>query len=448
MSNLFNTEAKTNVRRPKRILIWLTPVLLTAVMALLFFASGWQNLLPQKEVDAARARIGEASTAVKEGETLFQAAGWIQPDPYARSVTALISGVVKKIHVIDGEEVKNGQLLVEMIDDDIKLELANAKASLEELLFDKKEKSLIVETRKAELASINSLEETARAVAIRIKHKADSYRSAKDALPIFDIEQAELEYREQIKRIAEFTSKKKILESEIDLAKNAVDVVASRIKTQQTVIDKVELDLSRTKIHAPVDGLIHEMFAREGRKQMLGSDNEKSTTVATIFSTSQIQVLVDVPLADVPKVKSGQKTLIYTEVLQEALNGLVTSVNGKADYQKNTLEVRVAIPGGHPALRPDMIAQVKFLSDTPEKTPESEKVSGVFIKKEAVVNNNEAWVIDSQMKVYKKSISLGRTENDGWVQVLSGINAGEKVVVSPASDLKNGSAVKVGKLYE
>ena len=448
MSNLFNSESNTNVRRPRRILIWLIPILLIAIMAVLLLASGWRSLLPQKEVDVARARIGEASISAKEGETLFQAAGWIQPDPYSTRITALVSGVVKKIHVIDGQFVKVGQLLAELDDDDLKLQLANEKAKLQELILNKKEKELIVETKKAQLLKLASLEETAHALAKRIKHKADSYRSAKDALPIFETEQAELEYREQLKKIAEFASSKKILAAEINLAKNSTEVIAARIMTQETVIDKVELDLSRTKIHSTAEGIIDHLHARIGRKQMLGSDNEKSTTVASIFNPKMIQVLVDVPLIDIPKVKIGQKTEIHTEVLAKPLKGKVTILNGAADYQKNTLQVRVSIPGGHPDLRPEMIAQVKFLSDAKPKTQKPDKVSGVFIKKEVIQEGNKVWLIDSALKVRQKTVTTGKAENDGWVQILSGINAGEKVIISPPADLKEGNSVKVGKVYE
>ena len=411
-------------------------------------ASDWKSLLPQKEVDVARARIGEATSATKEGETLFQAAGWVQADPYPVSVTALVSGIVKKIHVFDGQLVKKGQLLVEIIDDDFKLKLANEKARLAELTLDKKEKELVVKTKEAQLKKIDSMEETGLAVAKKIKHKADSYRNAKDALPEFQTEQAELEYREQLKRVAEYKTQKSILEAEIELAKNSVAVAQAKITTQQTVIEQVELDLSRTKIHSPADGLIKHLFAREGRKQMLGSDNEQSTTVVTIFDTKNIQVHVDVPLVDIPKVKVGQKALIHTEAVKETLQGEVYALHGEADYQKNTLRVHVRIIGGHPDLRPDMIAQVMFLSDAPDNVVKEEKVSGVFIKKEAIIDGSYAWVINSDMEVTKRSVVLGTNENEGWVQVNSGINAGEKVLLSPASDIKAGQTVKVGNVHE
>jgi len=448
MSKLFNSETTTNIKAPRRILIWLLPLLLIVIMGVLLLATGWQNLLPQKEVDVARARIGEASVATKEGETLFQAAGWIQADPYSTRITALISGIVTKIHVIDGQYIQDGQLIAELDDADLKLLLANEKAKLTELILDKKERELMVTNKKALHKQVLCHEETAKSTAKRIKHKADSFRSAKDALPIFETEQAELEYREQLKKVDEFISAKEILMSEIELAKNAVLVADAKINTQKTVIDKVELDLSRTKIYSTAEGIIDHLHARVGRKQMLGSDNDKSTTVASIFNPKKIQVLVDVPLIDIPKVKIGQKAEIHIEVLDDPLKGVVTILNGEADYQKNTLQVRVSIPGGHPDLRPDMIAQVKFLSEAPSIEEKSEKVSGVFIKKEAIQDGNSVWIVDSQMKVKKKTVSIGKSESDGWVQVTSGLNAGEKAIISPSAEVKEGTSVKLGKIYE
>ena len=447
MSDLFNSEPTTKTRPPRRIFIWLIPVFLVVVLVILFLAGSWKTILPAKEVDVARARIGEASAAVNEGETLFQAAGWIQADPYAVSVTALISGIVEKIHVIDGEKIKKDQVLVEIVDDDFKLDLAKAEARITELSLEMKNKQLMKLANEAELKQLDSLEETAKALAKRIKHKADSYRNAKDALPIFDTEQAELEYREQLKKIDEFTTKKQVIQAEIDLSQNAVEMAAARVDTQKVVIDKIKLDLSRTKIVSPVDGIIEKMFAREGRKQMLGSDNEYSTTVAKIFQPNHIQVRVDVPLVDVPKVKVGQKAEVHLEVIDKPLTGFVKSIGGQADYQKNTLEVNVKIPGGHPDLRPEMLAQVKFLSDKqPVKTGEG-KVSGTFIKKEAVIDGF-AWIVTSDMKLEKRAVQVGKSENEGWVQVISGINAGEKAVVNPSTQIKEGISVKLGRVYE
>lgn len=447
MSNLFNSET-TNTKPPRRIMVWLIPILLLIIMAILLLASGWKSLLPQKEVDVARARIGEASVVTKEGETLFQAAGWVKADPYSVRITALVSGVVKKVYVIDGEYVKKGQLLVELVDDDLKLQFQNEKDKLQELYLYKKEKELWVKTKEAQFKQILCHEETAKSTAKRIKHKADSYRKAKDALPEFQTEQAELEYEEQLKKIAEFISAKEILKSEVELAKNAVDVAAAKINTQKTVIDKAKLDFNRTKIYATTSGIIDHLHARVGRKQMLRADNDKSTTVASVFDTKNIQVLVDVPLVDILKVKIGQKTEIYSEVLKEPLKGVVTILNGQADYQKNTLQVRVAIPGGHPDLRPEMIAQVKFLSDAPKAVDKEEKTSGVFIKKEAIIDDNSAWILSSDLEVQKRPVELGKNESDGWIQVISGINAGEKVILSPPADIKAGQTVKVGKIHE
>lgn len=174
---------------------------------------------------------------------------------------------------------------------------------------------------------------------------------------------------------------------------------------------------------------------------MLGSDMETSTTVAKLFDPKHILVMVDVPLNDLNKVKLNQKTKIRLESISETLEGVVTALHGKADYQKNTLQVHVNIPSGHPDIRPDMLAQVEFLSE--KSATKAVEKSGIFIDEKCLVNKSSVFVINLDQKAELRSISVGNEVKDGWIEILSGINAGEKVVLSPAANLQEGTKVKV-----
>src|SRR5829696_1920050 len=55
-----------------------------------------------------------------------QAPGWVEPDPFAVSVSALTDGVAKEVLVLEGQRVKAGQVVLRMVDDDAKLALARA----------------------------------------------------------------------------------------------------------------------------------------------------------------------------------------------------------------------------------------------------------------------------------------------------------------------------------
>ena len=60
----------------------------------------------------------------KKGPLLFQASGWIEPDPFPVRVTSLYSGVVKEVHVLEGQKIKKGEVIATLIDEDARLVLA------------------------------------------------------------------------------------------------------------------------------------------------------------------------------------------------------------------------------------------------------------------------------------------------------------------------------------
>nr|MCU0782197.1 biotin/lipoyl-binding protein [Akkermansiaceae bacterium] len=64
------------------------------------------------------------------GRLLFQASGWIEPEPLPLKVTALTDGFVDQVHVLEGATVKKGDLLATLIDTDARLAKETAAAEL------------------------------------------------------------------------------------------------------------------------------------------------------------------------------------------------------------------------------------------------------------------------------------------------------------------------------
>src|SRR5207253_890878 len=115
-------------RRPRR---WLTRVVLpTAVLLGFVGVTGWaarDSLLPSRPVTVVPvlATRGEVS---REGEPLFQCAGWVEPRPTPVLVPALAEGFVDKLLVVEGQEVRAGETVATLIDADAKLALKAAEA--------------------------------------------------------------------------------------------------------------------------------------------------------------------------------------------------------------------------------------------------------------------------------------------------------------------------------
>ena len=98
----------------------------------------------------------------KKGELLFQASGWIEPDPFPIQVTSLYSGVVKEVHVLEGESVTKEQLLVSLIDEDAQLTVSEINAKLSQSIA---EEAII----KADIALAKAGLESAKATVTKNK---------------------------------------------------------------------------------------------------------------------------------------------------------------------------------------------------------------------------------------------------------------------------------------
>ena len=119
--------------RSRRSFAWLLPACLLLGFLLIIVLLFGSRLIPAVKVSTAPVitlRQETADTpssatdkAVTKGSMMFQASGWVEPDPYITNVPTLLNGVVNQVHVLEGQRVKKGDLLATLIDDDAKLNL-------------------------------------------------------------------------------------------------------------------------------------------------------------------------------------------------------------------------------------------------------------------------------------------------------------------------------------
>ena len=138
---------------PKRVLTrYVLPVTLVAAAAAALAWTGWRSFLPVPTVevvpgsvraaavadDAAHQGNADAKPATHEGPPV-QAPGWIEPSPFAVMVPALTPGIVKRVAILEGERVEAGQVLVELVDDEQRIALKFAEATLAEVRAKRRE---------------------------------------------------------------------------------------------------------------------------------------------------------------------------------------------------------------------------------------------------------------------------------------------------------------------
>lgn len=432
----------------RRLGVWLLPIAILCGFALLFALLFRDRLLPAEVVDVVPAVGIEESLAVAEnvastGKVLFQASGWVEPDPLPIKATALTDGIVDEVHVLEGALVKKGDLLVSLIDIDTRIErdamaakLADMKAS-----FDAHCVGTQVALRRMEAEQ--AMLEVAEANAEEAADKLRRYDQITEGAITGDERLAvRLDHR---RRIAEVDLvKARIGEIAEELTRIAYEILAiqARIKGAELALEKAELAYNRTRIHAPADGRILSLMAAPGAKKMVGMDEEDSSTVAILYDPAHLQVRVDVPLADAAGLSVGQAAKIRCNLLpEEVFEGIVTRIEGAADLQRNTLQAKVRIADPSEKLRPEMLSRVEFL-EVPRSASGVTSSMGVAVYvPETTLREGMVWVCDADSLRAERRDVVSSDVTEGLIRVDSGLRPGEWVIADP-SGLREGQRLK------
>lgn len=434
--SLESLSRERDVASPKRkSRAWLLPAGILLGFALLFAVLFRDRLLPATPVETARAIAipGETETVTTNSDSvIFQATGWVEPDPYSVKATALIDGVIDQVHVLEGQKVEKGALLATLIADDAKLSLATAEQELKRRESARDAHCAGITRTIEEMKGVQAQTESAMAVRDAAKDRLERLeRSGTQAVSERDIVDARLDY-ERVSALvtaAEF----KVTAIAARMNELAFETVSMEhmIESGRVAVDQAKLALERTEIRAPISGRILRLLATPGQKRMLGMDDPESSTIAILYNPEKLQVRVDVPLADASQLQIGQPTRIRCNLLpDEVFRGVVTQIVGEADIQRNTLQAKVEIEDPHDALRPEMLCRVEFLEATSGPTRSSRGIT-LWVPQEAV-DGEQVWVVNpDDNRVEPHVVELGETR-DGMKKVESGILPGATVVLNPS----------------
>ncbi len=449
------SRAKKPDAPAKRLPAWAIPAGILSGFCILFLILFGDRLLPAPNVDVAPvlattadAQNPASNPVSTDGAALFQASGWIEPAPLPIKATALIDGVVDKVHVLPGDPVKQGQLLATLIADDTRLAHTAAEhkhrtlqAALNAHL------STIAATEKkvvgltAELAAARAGRAEAEDQAVRME------RLPKGTVPDTDVISAKLGYDREIARTEAAAAAVDQMRAEIDRLHAETEVKRGEVETAAVEVEQAALALSRTEIASPTDGRILRLLAAPGQKKMLAMDDPDSATVAILYRPGELQVRVDVPLADAAGLHVGQPARIHCSLLPDTVfQGKVTHITGEADLQRNTLQAKVSIIDPADQLRPEMLCRVEFLETQSPSSPARAASSLATWIPQNSLTDGAVWVCDPESKrVNKRAVTATEETRDGHVRIADGLRPGEWVVLSPA-DLRDGRRVTPNRI--
>lgn len=458
---------KKTSRRP--LPTWLVPLVILAGFAGVFTIVLWDDLqpainvetaraiaLPSKETAPANANGNAPETDSPPAKLLFQAAGWLEPDPMPVKAGSLINGTIEEILVTEGQLVQKGQLLA-------RIDAREYKIATDQIHAAHMEAQATVRLREAEIKTAQAnlqMEEASLAASLeRLKRSKISYERytalKPDTVSAQTVTDAEQELREQEK--ITLSNEAKIIASQTALeeARARHDSAIAAEKNASEACNKAQLDLRRCEIHAPINGRILRLATTTGARVNALSDDPEAGLVAVLYDPSSISLKMDVPLDQAGKLSIGQQARIRCEVFpSRVFSGKVVRLAGEADIQRNTLQARVKLDGPDDLLRPGMACRAEIFSPgiMPEEGQALETSEGtassqpVLIPRDALVGNAaeaSVWVVSLSGKLEHRPVKRDAAlDRDGLYAIASGLLPGEPVVIYPAASLKEGATVK------
>ncbi len=233
---------------------------------------------------------------------------------------------------------------------------------------------------------------------------------------------------DEFSRISILHERNSVSESDFMKCKYALDGA----KAQQKLRAK---DLADTKLFAPISGIILKKISESGEMINAG------TPVLVISDISKVKVNAYIPENKLKDIKIGQEVKIRIDAIDADRDGRIAEVGGLADPTTRAFTVKAIVDNPAGSIRPGMIASVTF--------PTSDSIMTPTVSSAALLRTPDGqpyvYVADKERgQAFRRNVSIGAVY-DNRIEVSSGLEVGETVVVGGTHKLSNGSRINITK---
>lgn len=249
-------------------------------------------------------------------------------------------------------------------------------------------------------------------------------------------------------RMRELLAKGYISPAEADIAQTRLErsraatlAAIANIGVAAAEVRGAEIALDNTRIRAPFDAVVLTKNADIGDiVTPLGAAANSKSAVVSIADLDSLQVEADVSESNLSRIHTGQPCEIVLDAIPDTrFRGELITIVPTADRSKATVMVKVRFTELDPRVLPEMSARVAILERPMTVAEEKAKL---VIPPAAVRDDNGRKVVfrlDGE-RVQAVTVTLGPTLGD-QVEVLSGVTAGEKLVLRPLEKMRDGRRV-------
>jgi RND family efflux transporter MFP subunit len=266
------------------------------------------------------------------------------------------------------------------------------------------------------------------------------------AVAIFDCEMLQLQRERQVAEAERASINVETLASEVNRLESVRDAnVIAEIQLDRTVADRdlaqsdfriahiaireTDSQLSRCAVRAPFSGVITQ------RLRNAGEDVERSTILAAMTDTNNLEVRASVPIRYLPRMRVGQGAEVRLNELH--IEARIRKVVPAANSQSQTFEVRLDLPEDAPRL----VAAGQLVSVS---LPLSPNVALTVPRDSIVLREDGAFVMRINDDAMAERVAVEVREASGdFIAVHGALRSGDRVAVRGAEALDDGDQVAV-----
>jgi len=344
------------------------------------------------------------------------------------NVTSKITSPVRRVLVNRGDHVRAGQLLIELEAADLAASANESKSQYEQTqaAYQTLIGATVFEDKTKAQADVQSGEQTYEAakkvydsrVALQ-KEGALAQKLVDDAKVAMVQAQSQLETaRRHLQALNQVSQRESIRSAE------------AQMNAAKAHFENASVQVGYAQVRSPIAGVVADRPIYAGEMPASGSP------LISIVNISKIVARANVPVKEAQTVKVGRPARITGP--DGDVPGVVTVVSPAVDPSTTTVEVWVRADNPGEKLKPGATVRVAIIAETIQNT--------IVVPSTALLNSDDgtpkAMVITSDNVAHERHISVGVRQGDR-VQIVSGLQPGEQVVVSGGLGLEDKAKVKI-----
>jgi len=356
-------------------------------------------------------------------------------------IRARVSGVLEQVRFREGSEVKQGQTLFVIQQEEYKASLQTARAQLakaEADLLRAKDTSVVDRFR----ASLD------QAKADLGKDRADvaRYRPLveQQAIPKQDLDTALS--REQAS-VAGVAAAEATLKDAILAQRTGIQLAEAAVESGKASVTQADLNVKYTTIESPISGIISKLAVDTGNLVGKGEPTLLATVSAidpifvdfSITESDYLRLVKRIPglgRGEVPRDRAPTLELILSDGTVFPQKGRPTFVDRAVDQKTGTIQVRAEFANPQRVLRAGQFGRVRAVT---EEVPNAILVPQVAVQD--LQGAKTVMVVGEDNKVAMRTLTLRQPYQDFYI-VSAGINPGERVIVEGIQKVRPGAVVK------